>query len=379
MRNQFVFSIGSVCCVLLLLLCCGCGFIADKDRIKIAKINDRFVTRGELFRIIREMPDDERPAIRNKGDMLRVLKGYIDDEIKRREAAEVEAGLEGQPLVAREAAKQRFFREHPEDSFADILDLESGEPLGLSDAQLIAMKEEIELRIDKVEEKMRGDAAVMRRAMERYKSGSLVISNEDYELEYNLRKADLKKLEWMEFEAFRFPTKMPVPTEAPMAVLSPEEEAANVRRRLDAGESFEALKDEYLARNPGFVVYSEIENNPTLAKFRGFWLNASGCKKGDIIGPVYLPAYQVVGQPDAQGRQRVINMPSAFMVLKVLGHRPERSLTLDESKPTLAPSILMAKAMRQLREENGVEIYEDKLPDPALFSRQYRSSEWDSM
>jgi hypothetical protein len=34
----------------------------------------------------------------------------------------------------------------------------------------------------------------------------------------------------------------------------------------------------------------------------------------------------------------------------------------------LAPFILISKMMSQLRQENGVEIYEDSLPDPAMFS-----------
>jgi len=350
-------------------LCAGCGFIADKDRIKIARINERFIDRGELFRIIREMPDDERPIIQNKGDMLRVLRAYLDEQIKMPLSDEVEAELDGKPLVPREMATQRFFQEHPDDDYQALYAIEDAEAVGMSEAQLEVAKEQIELSIDRTLDRLRGDAAVQYRAVAALKTGLLTLDDADFQQEYNLRKGELKKLEWMQFRGFRFPTDMP----------KAEQEAANVRKRLDAGEDFEKLSEEYTARNSDFVVHSEIENNPTLAKFRGFWVNASGCEKGDIIGPVYLPEYHALGEPDQQGRQMVKAMPAAYMVIEVLDHRPETTLTLQEAKRALAPPILMAKMMELLREQNGVQIFEDKLPDPALFSKRSRTSEWDNM
>ena len=76
-------------CLLALALAMGCGMIADKDRIKVAKINDRYITRGDLYKVIREMPDAERD-IRTKGDMLRVLNRHIDELIKLPLSQEVE-------------------------------------------------------------------------------------------------------------------------------------------------------------------------------------------------------------------------------------------------------------------------------------------------
>lgn len=46
-------------------------------------------------------------------------------------------------------------------------------------------------------------------------------------------------------------------------------------------------------------------------------------------------------------------------------------MTLDEARLLIAPTILIAQEMRQLREQHGVEIYEDNLPNPAQFGSQF--------
>jgi hypothetical protein len=151
-----------------------------------------------------------------------------------------------------------------------------------------------------------------------------------------------------------------------------EAQAAAVRKRLDAGEKFEDVYKEFGAKNPNLVIESEIENNPSLDKFKGFWLNASECKEGDIIGPVYLPEYQVM--VTAQGKSAYRNMPAVYVVLRVIEHRAEREQTIDEAKLSLAPGILVVKTMKLLRDQHGVEVYEKKLPDPAMFSNKLDSS-----
>jgi len=343
-----------------LLVAPGCGFIADKDLIKVAKFKDRFITRGELAKVIRDTPDDERPIIRNKGDLLRVLNDYIDNLIKTPLGEEIEQQFQslGKKLVPREAAMQRYFQEHSEDNYAAMYTAENPELIGMSKIQLDAVKQQIDVGIDRLLEKMRGEGAVAVRAMEAVKKGTLTVTDEEYQQEYALRKDELKKLEWMRFWAIRLPADMP----------NSEVEAANVRKRLDAGESFDKLMEEYSAKNPNLVLSSEIENNPSLSKFQQFWLNASGSSKGEIIGPVFLPQYQIMSSPDAKGKAAVRDMPAAYLVLQVLDVRPETTLTLDEAKPKLAPSILISKMMSVLRQEDGVEIYEDKLPDPTMFS-----------
>jgi len=337
----------------------GCGMIADKDRIRVAKIGDKFITRGDLFRIIRELPDEERPNIQNRGDLLRVLNNYLDEQIKMPIGDEVdaEAQAKGKVLVPRDTAKRRFFDLNKEYNYETISQINDPKVLSMTQASLDAAKIEIELGIDKIHRQMKADAAVAVRAAQGYQDKTLVIDDAEFEREYRLRKDELKKFEWLAFRGIKLPADIP----------GAESEMAQVRKRIDAGEDFDAVVAQYAAVHPETVVESEIENNPSLERFRGFWLNATECKPGDIIGPIYMPEYQAMGK-DPQGRPAVVPMKDGYMVLKVLDHRPEATLSLEEAKMQLAPTILIAKFMKQLREKNGVEVYEDKLPDPAMIT-----------
>lgn len=331
--------------------------ITDKDRIKVAKLGDQYITRGDLFRALREMPDDERPHIRTKGDLIRVLKSIIDGQLKTPLGRQTEEDL-GTPLVTRQQAMQRFFAMHPDQHYELLFATDNPQAFDMSPAQWEMAKQEAELEIDKVHDQMRGDAAVTYRAMKALKEGTLAITEEDYQAEYNLRQGTLKKPEQVHFLAIRFKASEP----------NAEEEAANVRARLRAGEGFDDLVDEYLAKDKGHILDSDIQNKPGSRRFAGFWHTVSGAQPDDIIGPVFLPAYELIGT-DEHGRPKAFPMPDAYLVLKVLEHASVRDLTLDEAKPHLMATILFAKMMLRLREENGVEIFRDKLPDPAMFER----------
>lgn len=359
--KQF-FMLG-VCAGLAVL--CGCGYIADKDRIVIAKINDEYITRGDLFRIIREMPDEERPSIKNKGDLLRVLDNYIDERIKTPLGDQVAQELEaqGKQLVTRDMAKTRYFAKRQQQDekyqgekvdYAAIYDLKNPEALDMTQIELDAIKTELDLGIDKEFDLLKGEAAIAYRATQAMQDGSVKIEDAEYEQEYRLRKEELKKLEWIRFKAIRIPADVP----------GAETEAAAIRERLDRGELLDSLMDEYRAKNPIFVIESEIENNPALERFRGFWLTASGSKRGDILGPVFLPEYQAMAE--VQGKTTVRNMPAAYLVLEILEYRPESTLSLEDAKPIIAPAIAVTKMMKLLRQQNGVEIYQDKMPEPSL-------------
>ena len=337
--------------------------IADKDRIKVAKIDDRFITRGDLAAVIRDMSDEERPEIRNKGDLLGVLKEHLDASIRIPLGAERREELETKGAVSREIAVRIFLAKHVEDGYETIYRAEDGAALGIDDETLGHLQMEIDIGIDDEYEKLLGGAALALVATQRLADGSMMIEDAAYEQEYKLRKNELRKLEWMAFRAIRFPASAP----------RSEVEAAKVRRRLEAGEDFDQIAAEFLAINPQFVMESEIENNPDLARFKGFWMSASGSAVGEIIGPVYLPEYQMMAE--AQGQTRSITMPEAYLVLKVLERRDETTLSLEEAKPRLVAPIAIGQMMRILRQEHGVEIYEDKLPDPTLLlGRPVRST-----
>ncbi len=347
--------------VVLLAACVGCGFIADKDQIRVAKFKNRYITRGELAKVVRDMPDEER-VMKNRGDMLRILTNYIDNQIKVPLGQEVEEQFKsrGQTLLPRTTAMQQYFQKHTDDNYAAMYTAQDPASTGISKEQLDIAKQQMDNEIDELYEKLLGDMAVGYKAVEAFKSKTMTIADAEYEQEYRLRKDELKKLEWVKFLAIRFQSEQP----------DAEKEAANVRRRIDAGESFDAVAQECKAKDAASVLESEIENNPKLTRFASFWNDVSGRNTGDIAGPVYLPDYQVIGTTDGKGKQTLQNMPAVYMVLKVLDHRPETPMSLDEAKPQLAPTVLIGKMMAELRKQNGVEIYEKKLPDPAMFGER---------
>lgn len=170
-------------------------------------------------------------------------------------------------------------------------------------------------------------------------------------------KEQLVRYEEISFVGVKFPSTL----------ADASAQAAQVRERLNGGESFDAILAEYVEKDKqeqvGYIIQSDIQNNPSLEKFRGFWSAASGAEVGAIVGPVYLPSYQQIIE-DKEGRKVAVNMPDAYLIFRVIEHRPQRELSLDEARMLVAAPLLKAKMMHLLRDENGVEVYEDKLPDP---------------
>jgi len=193
------------------------------------------------------------------------------------------------------------------------------------------------------------------------KDGRIALDEEEMKREYGFMKDQLTTMEELTFFGIRFLA------EDKNALT----QAAAARDRINAGETFESLAAEF--REKGrvsgreYVFESGIMNNPELERFRGFWSAASGANAGDVIGPVYLPAYRQVTQ-GGTGRAQSVEMPDAYIVLKVLEHKPAGILEYETAKPLVARPLLVSKMMHLLREENGVEVYEDKLPDPSQFS-----------
>lgn len=327
----------------------GCGYITDKDRIKIARIGDEFITRGDFARILREMPDEERPAIHTRGDLRSALENHLNDVIKESKGLELQQ--EGKIEVPREAARGAYFQQHPE--HRQVMEIRDASVMDISQEELETLKLEVELAIDRMEDRLLAEYAIGYLGQQALRNNTVEITDAQFEREYNVRKESLKTLEQMDFIAIRFPASM---EDAPGR-------AAEVRRRLDQGETMGELVAEFRSTNPELVFESSIENNPEAPKFRGFWMTASGAEEGDIIGPVFLPSYQLMAV-DQSGQARVREMPEAYLVLQVQEHEPEQIKSLEEAKPELAPSIVYAEMMKRLREEEGVEVFEENLPDP---------------
>ena len=63
-----------------------------------------------------------------------------------------------------------------------------------------------------------------------------------------------------------------------------------------------------------------------------------------------------------------MDVPPAYLVIRILESEPERILTLEEARDYVIPQILISQQMRKLREEHHVIIYDDALFDPGRFS-----------
>ena len=343
----------------------GCGMIVDSDRIVIAELNGKAITRGDLYNIIHDMPDDKRPNIQSRQDYLYILDSYIDHEIKIPLGEEMAAA--GTIDIPRELAREAYFQ-----SIADeekqktqrymwtIPVPEPGEETDLMQVYNITAqdiehtKNVVDQGTDKILDQMLGDRAVAYLAQEAYKAGNLDLDPETLRLEYEITKENYKTLEQMAFLGIQFPAG-----EAGASV-----EASNVRERVVAGEDFEAIFNEYLAKNPSYCINSAIENNPTVERFKGFWLEASGSEVGDVRGPVYMPEYSRM-KTDADGKVVQAIVPECFLVFKVTEHKPEAILPFEQALAQVAPPIAYAEMMKRLRDEHGVVVYEDKLENRA--------------
>lgn len=365
--------------LVLLFLISACGRIGDPETIKIARIDNEYITREDLYRILREMDDRERPKIVSRGDFLRVLNQYIDQRIK------IPLGKklfeEGKIKLDREVAREQFFRSagDEEEQLREIWNMPIPEgdavtPLmevyNLTPASLRAMKEYIEQETDKIYEQLLGEQAIAYLVSEDIKAGKLNITNDELEREYNLRKDTYHVYESIKFRGIFVPTSIPNAAKI----------CAEYRSQIDAGKDFDKLIDELLLQKESAVIApemkdikvieSEIENNPNSARFRGFWSVAENAEVGTILGPVYLPEFQRMVRSETGAMSAQI-MPDSYVVLKVLEHHPARTPTIDEVKHLLAPPILIAKKMEELRKLHNVEIYEDKIPEPSTARDQF--------
>lgn len=357
--HGIVRNFGKAAGLVAIVFSVGCGMIADKDRIIVAAIGDEPIRRGDLMEIIRDMPDEERPIIQTTEDLLATLNGIIDERLKEALAR----NLRKQQLIkaSRDAARRMYMRIHPE--YINVARITDPSVLNLTEGDLVALRAEIEFGIDEVEERLLRAEALQYKIREALQKGTLSISDEEYRAEYARRRGELVRLERVDFQALQFPTQMS----------KASAHAANARQRIASGETFEALFDAFKKLDPSSVIESSMENDPSVRKFEGFWSIVSGSKSGDVVGPVYLPAYDVV-QERADGSAQITKMPGAHLVLKVEDHVPGAEMTLEEARPVMTTDILARKMMERLRLENRVEVYPEKLPNPAGYGDQFKGS-----
>ncbi|MGC9053691.1 MAG: hypothetical protein ACP5KS_07380 [Candidatus Hydrogenedens sp.] len=372
--------------IILIFVIPACGRIGDPETIKVARIDNEYITRGDLYKILREMDDRERPKITSRGDFLRVLNQQIDLRIKiplGKKLAE-----EGKITLNRDLAREQFFRNagDEQEQLRSIWEIPIPEgntvtPLmqvyNLTPATLRTMKEYIEQETDKIYERLLGDQAIAYLVGEDVKAGKLNVSPEELQREYNLKKDNYHIYESIKFRGIFVPTSIPNSARI----------CSEYRSQIDSGKNFDDLVNEILVQKQSIVISpeiqnikiseSEIENNPNSARFRGFWSVAESVEEGTILGPVYMPEFQSMAQ-DEKGNVKAQIMPDSYVLLKVLEHRPERTPTLDEIKHLIIAPILIGKKMEELRKLHNVEIYEKNLPEPSSARDQF-TNPWEQL
>ena len=369
--KKHAFIVLRICAAGVLLSAGGCGLITDKDRWPVAKVDGEIITRGELFGIIYDMHDAERPVIRTRYDLRRVLEQIIDERIKGPLGERLAA--EGKIQIPREAAREQYFLQtgdrQEELRMIWSIDLSAGESVpdllgsyGMTAESVQIQQDFIEQETDLLFERLLGDQAIQYMALQEFQAGRLEVDPEALRREYEVRKPSLRRFESLEFLAIRLPD-----------IPGARSEATQIQKRIDSGESFDTVFNEYMDKGGQFVMQSTIDNNPGIIRFKSFWGRMSGAETGEIHGPVYLPPSQIDQQgPDGQTMSQVV--PAHWLVLQVTNHTPEATLTFEEAAPELMPPLLVAEMMVRLWKEHGVEIYEDKLPDPAGFKGEYGES-----
>ncbi len=340
----------------------GCGWIADTDRIVVAKIGDKNITRGTLQNYIFDMPDDKRPIIRTRQDYVRVLKQYIDKEIKI--PLGIELAAKGEIKIDRDAVREEYFKSagDKEETYRHMWAIPVPKPgeesqlmqiYNLTAQEIQQVKDMIEQETDVMLEKLQGDEAVSYLAQKAFLAKELVLDEADLKMEYEVNKENFKSFESLTILGIQFPTAQP----------GSSAEASKVRERLNAGEAFDDILNEYLARDIRFGIESVIENNPSLERFKGFWQEASGAAVGDVLGPTYMPDYGRVGK-DANGQAVQETVPECWIVFKVLEAKPAEILPFEQARPYVSGPVAFVAMMDKLWEEKGAEIFEDKIPEP---------------
>ncbi len=338
------------------LLAAGCGMIADKDRIKIAIMDGKPITRGDLAKVLREMDPDERPQIRTRGDVRKALENYIDSEIKTRLAEDLKQ--QQKIHVDRAGAEIVYRMKHPE----RYIKMSNPQDYNMTEADVKYLEQEREIGVDEELRRLEAEEAIKYRMEDALKSGLIQITDDEYKREFELRKSQLKHYETVSFRGIYIPS----------ASADASKTAVEISKRLKGGEPADALVKAY-ADGHADLLEATLPNDPRAGKFASFWQQAAGAHPGDVLGPVVIQGWER-SRVSPDGHQTMERIPPSFLVFQVVEEVPETPKTLEESKEDLTPIILFAKVMDQLRKEHGVQIYENNLPDPSMYETPQTST-----
>lgn len=339
-------------CALAAFSLSSCFGIIDKERRKIAMLNGKAITRGDFNKVLRDMSPETRPNIRTKGDVRSALQNYLDKRVRYTNAEDLVAA--GKISVPREMAEAVLRINKPEIFF----EIANPEEYHMSEQDLKHMDEEREIRIDEMLKELEAEEGVLYRINQAVKEQTITVSEDEFQKEFDLRKADLKHPERIAFSGVLIPGDS---QEARAA-------SAEVTRKLRAGSTVQDLVNEN-ASLKAEIIEAELEKDPGKVKFAPFWQQASGAQVNDVVGPIFIQGWTQATQ-DAKGTTSQREYPAGMLTIKVTDRTDETPKTLEEAKPQLQRSILYGKVMDQLRTENGVQIFEENLDDPGMFDQR---------
>ncbi len=346
-RNPPVYRACLIAMAVAVPMLAGCGMITEKSRIKIAKVGGQYFTRGDLEDAIRNMPIEEKPTIRTKGDLRGVLSDIIDDHIKQGQADALKE--QGKINVPRRQAEIQYIMRYPQ-KYQEFLQLKNM----LTEADVKQYEEDRELAIDREQERMYRDQALIYLINDAVQSGTLTVTDEQYEKQYELRKSNMLTKEQIAIQGVY------LPLDAHEEVYA---EAAKVRDQLEAGADPKVLAETYGEEKAGYLEVA-LANEGVDPKFVMFWEQASQRKEGDVF-TAFIPGWQ--RNITFAGETKTEPIPDSQLICRVAQYVPARQMTLEEAKPELRSSILFSQMMERLRDQAGVEIYDDKLPDPGMY------------
>jgi hypothetical protein len=323
-----------------------CGILVDEDRVVVATIGDRNITTGELRHAIATIPPEERPSIQTRGDVRMALQEFIDREIKTMLAdGLVQEAKIDMPV---EEAAQYFFATNPD--VPDIRSVTDPAILGMTtDYELDAIKEQLSQSIERTRRKLLNERAMDYYVQAAAASGSLTITNEQWTREFERNRDKL-------FNPARAKVRVIfVPATSPTA----QSDAAQVRTRLGAGESYDTLATELMAARKGAAMATTLTDQGRTGRFAEFWQYVMQAQAGAVIGPLFIPGMAAQG-PNTQA------MPPSFMVCILDQLFPPKEQSFEEAKQFLAPSVLYVEARKKLRQEYAAIIVDKNLPDPSI-------------
>ena len=356
-----------------LLPASGCGIVADQERLVIATVGNREITRRDFRMELRNLPPQDKPIIASHADMVQAVQDYVDQEVLLLEAERL-SGL-GIIAVPDQAAEDRFFRQNPD--IVDVREVMDPTLFMVDEAGLETMKLGIQEGIESARRDLLAEQALAYLTHEAITTGSIAITEAEYNAAFQARRDELKDFEraWVRGMLF------PILPETDGLV---QRVAADARRKLDQGMSVDEVMNQYMpsdnfAASPvppqerlAFPLETDVPNDPRLPQYRGFWDDIGTAEPGDIVGPVNVqPTTRFVTGPD--GRPQRETVPPSIMLVELLRYEPERPFSLDEARELLAPRIIERKVKEQLRSQHNGRVIEENLPAPATYADGQRS------